>query len=125
MQNVVAKGSVAAVSNPFMEADTRRSRGGVHTIIKYVRRFIHGEEPHEGIYNDAVMALSCVSVADETDVADLVDIFTLRLLHNLGYISPQDVFGEFLTHEDPWSVPEPLPGGAHKAIERALSVSHL
>lgn len=118
-------GSVAAISNPFMEASSRRARGGVHAVLKHVRRFIHGEQAHEEIYKDAVLALSCICVADETDIVDLQDIFTLRLLHNLGYIAPQDIFGAFLAHDDPWSVPEPLPGGAHKAIEQALSVSHL
>lgn len=118
-------GSVMAVSNPFMEAVSRRSRGGVHAIIKYVRRFIHGEEPHEGIYNDTVMALSCMCAADEGDIADIQDVFALRLLHNLGYIAPQDVFGDFLTSDDPWSVPQALPAGAHASIERALAASHL
>ncbi len=118
-------GSVEAISNPFMEAQERSSRAGVQQVIRLLRRFVHGEEPHPRIYDDAVMALSCLSVAEESDVIDLQDQFTLRTLHSLGYIAPQADYDELLTAEDPWSVPRSLSPIAHKAIERALSASHL
>ena len=118
-------GSVEAVSNPFMEAVSRTARGGVHSIVKLLRRFVHGEDPHPTLYMDVVFSLSCVSLAEEEDIHDLQDIFTLRLLHHLGYVAPQDMFRELIESADPWSVPKPIPTGAHKAIARALQTSHL
>lgn len=118
-------GSVEAVSNPFMESKSRSSRAGVQQVIKLLRRFLHGEESYPTIYHDAVMALSCLSVADMEDVVDLQDQFTLRTLHTLGYIAPHNSYRDILNADDPWSVPETLPKSAHQAIERALTASHL
>ncbi len=118
-------GSVEAVSNPFMEALSRRARGGVHAVMKLLRRFIHGEESHKSLYTDTVLVLSCMSVAQSEDISDLQNLFTLRLLHMLGYIAPHVDYADILETEDPWSVPVPLPVRAHTAIEKALQVSHL
>lgn len=118
-------GSVEAISNPFMEARERSSRAGVQRIVKLLRRFLHGEESNPTIYDDAVMALSCLAVAEGDDVNDLVDQFTLRTLYTLGYIAPHDKYIELLKSEDPWSVPVPISPAAHQAIEKALTVSHL
>lgn len=118
-------GSVEAVSNPFMEAGTRASRGGVHAIVKLLRRFVHGEESDAALYTDVVMALSCLSLSEADDVADIQDIFTFRLLNRLGYVAETEAFRELLQSDDPWSVPTSLPAGAHAAIQRALSSSHL
>ena len=118
-------GSVEAVSNPFMEARERSSRAGAATIIKLLRRLVHGEEPHQTIYQDAVLALSCISVAETNDVVDLQNQFTLRTLNSLGYIAPHDSYSDLLKADDPWSVPQPISPTAEKAIERALSASHL
>ena len=118
-------GSVEAVGNPFMEACSRRARGGVHSAMMLLRRLVHGEEANTNLYIDTVLALTCMSVAEESDIADLQDIFTLRLLHSLGYIAPQEAYEGLLTEADPWSVPTPVPSEAHQAIEKALTVSHL
>lgn len=118
-------GSVEAISNPFMECSAREARAGILSVLKLLRRFLHGEEAQPSIYDDAVMALSCLSVAEGDDVIDLQDQFTLRTLNSLGYIAPHDSYNGLLKSEDPWSVPTPLSGAAHKAIETALTVSHL
>lgn len=118
-------GSVEAVGNPFMEALSRQARGGVHSAMMLLRRFVHGEEVNTSLYSDTVLALTCMSVAEGGDIADLQDIFTLRLLHSLGYIAPRAVYEALLTDTDPWSVPVPVPPEAHQAIEKALTASHL
>ncbi len=118
-------GSVEAISNPFMEARERSARAGIQRVVKLLRRFLHGEVAHQTIYRDAVMALSCLSVAEGEDIVDLSDQFTLRSLHSLGYIAPHESYQEIIDSEDPWSVPLPLSAMAHKAIERATTASHL
>ena len=118
-------GSVEAISNPFMEASAREARAGLSAVIKLLRRFLHGEEANAAIYDDAVMALSCMTVADIVDIIDLQEQFTLRLLHHLGYIAPHESFAHILTADDPWSVPNAVPPRGRKAIEQALTASHL
>ena len=118
-------GSVEAISNPFMEAATRESRAGVTAIVKLLRRFMHGEESHPTIYKDASLVLSCVAVAQQEDIVDLQDQFTLRVLHTLGYVAPHKTYDAIIHTEDPWSVPQKISREGKKAIEKALSVSHL
>lgn len=118
-------GSVEAVSNPFMEALSRKARSGVHGVMKLLRRFVHGEHAHQELYADTVLALSCMSLADESDIVDLQDMFTLRLLHILGYVAPNKLYDELLAVENPWLVPVQIPAAAHTAIQQALSASHL
>tara|TARA_B100000745_G_scaffold201221_1_gene132816 strand:+ start:308 stop:880 length:573 start_codon:yes stop_codon:yes gene_type:complete len=118
-------GSVEAVSNPFMEATSRKARGGVHSVMKLLRRFVHGEQAHQELYADTVLALSCMSMAEAADITDLQDMFTLRLLHTLGYVAPNKIYDELLAAENPWLVPVPIPSAAHTAIQQALTASHL
>ena len=118
-------GSVEAMSNPFMEAGRREARTGIQAVFKLLRRLLHGEVPHPSIYIDTVYALTCICVATGEDISDLYNQFALRTLHTLGYIAPSDSYKELIEASDPWSVPAPIPAEAHKAIEKALSVSHL
>lgn len=118
-------GSVEAISNPFMESQQRSSRAGVAAVTKLLRRFVQGEEAHPKIYTDAVTVLSCLAVADTNDVVDLQDQFTLRMLNMLGYIAPHESYREILESDDPWSVPQHISVEAQRAIEKALTASHL
>lgn len=118
-------GSVEAIANPFMEARERGARGGVSAVVKLLRRFLHGEEPHPALYDDTVLALSCISAAEGEDIIDLQEQFTLRLLYVLGYVAPHDSYKELLESSDPWSVPQKLSGEGKRAIEKALSASQL
>lgn len=118
-------GSVEAISNPFMEARERSSRAGVSAVVKLLRRFLQGEEPQPIVYSDTSIVLSCIAAATDLDVITLQDQFTLRLLHQLGYIAPKPTFKDLLEADDPWSVPQTIPPEGKRAIEQALSASHL
>lgn len=118
-------GSVEAISNPFMEARERSCRTGVVALTKLLRRFVQGEEAHPAIFQDAVTALSCIAVAEGADIVDLQDQFTLRMLNTLGYIAPHDSYRDLILSADPWSVPQSLCANGKKAIEQALTASHL
>lgn len=118
-------GSVEAVANPFMEARQRSCRAGVSAVVKLLRRFLHGEIAHPELYVDTVMVLSCLASAEGEDVIDLQNQFTLRMLYTLGYIAPHAAYTHILENDDPWSVPSAVPHEAMKAIEQALTASHL
>lgn len=118
-------GSVEAIQNPFMEAESQKARIGVATLVKLLRRFIHGEDPHPAIFDDVIMALSCLVVSIEDDHIDLQNQFTLRMLHALGYIAVKDSYKKLIESEDPWSVPQKISTEAEHSIEKALAISHL
>jgi len=115
-------GSVEAIGNPFLQARSRSERAFIQMVIKNLRRFLHGEEPTPAIYRDVQLALASVPI---NDYDRATDVFLLRFLHQLGYISQKPSFTAVLEepiqdHFDSTVSPE-----AHKAIEQALNVSHL
>ena len=118
-------GSVEAIANPFMEARERSCRTGVVALTKLLRRFVQGEEAYPAIFRDAVTALSCIAVAEGSDIIDLQDQFTLRMLNTLGYIAPHDSYRGLIESDDPWSVPSKISNEAKRSIENALAASHL
>lgn len=118
-------GSVEAIHNPFMEAHARTARAGIAAVIKLVRRFVRGEDPQPKVYDDLATVLVCLAIASPDDGIDLQDQFTLRTLHNLGYIAPRDSFRALIASDDPWSVPTQISAEAKQSIAQALAVSHL
>ena len=117
-------GSVENEQNAFLHPyATRPVRASLLQIVKLVRQFIHGEEPHPELYTDVRNAMRALMGAG--DPARIAEMFTLRLLHKLGYIAAEPVF-ETLLKDDEWlAVHEALPPEASRAVARALAASHL
>ena len=117
-------GSVESAGNPFTEAYTREVRGCVTSIVKLLRRFIHGEEAHPAIFRDVSAALKS-STNIPVGMLDLLrDLFTFRLLNALGYIGNDTTYAPYVDRID-WSNPPKLNPKAEKAVTYALEVSHL
>lgn len=114
-------GSVEAISNPFMRADSREARGVVQVVVRHLRRFLHGEESVPAIFADAKETLMLA----EDGIEELDQIFTLRLLHQLGYIKSEPVFSSLFEGEIKEKIEEAFPLLATAAIDRALKASHL
>lgn len=114
-------GSVEAIANPFLAARDRRARGAVQSIVRNLRRFLHGEEPVPAVFADARSALMLAHESGDT----LETLFALRLLHVLGYIKHEAVFADLLEADFMSVAAAEVPPLAHAAIERALKVSHL
>lgn len=116
-------GSVENERNVFTTATSRDTRAAVRRVVMLIRQFVHGEEPHPALYDDVRVALLALENVPRS--AAVVDPFTLRLLHKLGYIAETEALRPVLTAHD-WSTrTDPLPQTAQKAVENALSVSHL
>lgn len=115
-------GSVEAIANPFLRAESREERGHVQTVVRALRRFVHGEEPVPAVFSDAKAALMLSPAVSHTEAQD---VFMLRLLHNLGYIKSELIFAELLQADFVSVCSQIMPPLAHAAIERALKVSHL
>lgn len=117
-------GSVANELNAFSAAPTREARAAIRAVVKLIRQFVHGEEAHPALYEDVRRALYAL-VQGENDPAYVRDVFSLRMLHKLGYIAVADAFREFI-HEEEWTVRTvPFPPAAEKAVEAAFAASHL
>ncbi len=80
-------GSVDTEGNIFGSALSRPARGSVVRVLKLLRRFIAGEEPHPELYDELVYALRYLAsdIADHRVLAE--EIIEARILSILGYIA--------------------------------------
>lgn len=117
-------GSVSALTNAFSGATNREARGLVTKVVRLIRQFVHGEEPHPKLFADTV-ALFQLSSANDSQTEPLLELYTLRLLHSLGYVAPQSSYQTLLEEELTVISDLSLPKEAKQAIERAQEVSHL
>jgi recombinational DNA repair protein (RecF pathway) len=81
-------GSVEALGNPFMQADTRVERGTVNFAISELRRYVHGEVSLPRVYDDTFELLRDFRLLHGDRASLIRDIFLVRLLSELGYIAP-------------------------------------
>jgi recombinational DNA repair protein (RecF pathway) len=80
-------GSVDTEGNIFGDALSRQARGSVVRVLKLLRRFIAGEEPHPELYDELVYALRYLAadIASHRVLAE--EIIEARILSVLGYMS--------------------------------------
>lgn len=90
-------GSVETEGNLFGTALSRPARGSVVRVLKLLRRFVQGEEPHPELYDELIEALRYLAsdVAPHRVLAE--EIIEARLLSSLGYISVSDALKPILT----------------------------
>lgn len=79
-------GSVSGLANYFSDAHSKAARGSVVRVVKLVRRYIQGEEPHPTLFVELVTSLKIVGQENIINRVLIEEIITARLLHNLGYI---------------------------------------
>lgn len=116
-------GSAEGQGNFFERASGQTGRAGAARLVRLLRQFIHGEVTHPLLFEDAKEALT--QMADsEGDAANILAIFTLRLLYRLGYVAKTPTVERYLEEEEWWMLP-PLPEAAARVVEQAKSVSHL
>jgi DNA repair protein RecO len=112
--------------NSFFTAGDRAARGNLVKLMKFINRFVVGEEPHKALYHEVLCGMAHLE-QDGSDIAFHVVAF--RLLAHLGYMAPE---GE-LYHV--WSAPtlqaaitytlETARHSLEESVAHALTVSHL
>jgi len=123
-------GSVEALDNPFLAATSRISRGGVSSVIKTIRRYIHGEEIVPRVFLDAEASLKQLTTLDTVEEVEVYQkLFLLRLLAELGYIKMTPdiqslLEAETMTHAV-GAYDASLDSIVTKSVEHASEVSHL
>ena len=117
-------GSAESEINFFSRSIEKERRTAVTQLIRLLRQFLHGEVTHLDLFADTKEVLLRLTSAETKDIERLSAIYTLRLLHRLGYVANEVDLSEYLTNQAWWELP-PLPAKAQKAIENAKAVSHL
>lgn len=116
-------GSAESDRNYFTEASSaREARTATTTILRLLRQFLHGEIAQPKLFDDTNDALK--NMGEVTEHQTLVDIYSLRLLHQLGYVATSSAIEPYLTEGEWWNLP-PLSKNAKDSIEKAKQVSHL
>lgn len=116
-------GSAEGQRNAFLEAPSQSGRSGVTRLIRLLRQFIHGEVVHPLLFDDVKNAMMAI-LSNNENVDETVQIFSLRLLYQLGYVAHSPAIAEYLEAGEWWKH-TPLPESAVKLVEQAKSVSHL
>lgn len=123
-------GSVEALANPFLAAESRVARGGVSFIVKALRRYVHGEETVHRTFVDACTVLTTLSEVNDVKVVSAYQqVFVLRMLNELGYVPITDTIKSLVVSEkieDAVSTYDvSLDTLVSKNIEHAAEVSQL
>ncbi len=115
-----------AIENFYLRAETREARAFVIRVCSLLRRVVRGESPHTRIFDDVTYALGA---SWGNDIDSREPILTLRILNELGYISPHPAYNHFLAPEKFQNIELVLAGEARtqtkQAIEKALVESQL
>ncbi|PJC56170.1 hypothetical protein CO026_01815 [Candidatus Kaiserbacteria bacterium CG_4_9_14_0_2_um_filter_41_32] len=121
-------GSVEARGNIFSIATTRSERGSVVRLVKILRRFVQGEEPHPELYEEFLHSLDYLSIIPDTERPALEKLLMVRLLYLLGYIAPPAEIKLLLEYSleslDILAIKSQI-NSIERLLENAHSVSHL
>ncbi|HEU4677435.1 MAG TPA: hypothetical protein VFS75_01800 [Candidatus Paceibacterota bacterium] len=114
------------VRNFYAMARTREARALLKNAILLIRRVMHGETPHAGVFDDVIASFERMH---DHRYETLGSVLSLRVLHALGYIAPSPEYDLFLSPTFPFSAVGDLKDetaeALERAVERALVESHL
>jgi len=116
-------GSAEIENNVYNLALSREARIAAITMVKLIRQFVRGEDPLVIVFQDLKTALKMIC-NPESNPGVIADIFSLRLLHQLGYIAADEAYSNYL-NEAAWWTLKPIPVKAERAISQAKNASHL
>lgn len=121
-------GSVESYGNAFMDAESRMQRGRVNFTVAQLRRYVHGEIPLPKVYDDAFELMQSMETAAEQNI-QVQQIFSVRLLAELGYIAPAVAWVDIVTAP---SIADALEvysndkvSAVTSAIQMGMQASHL
>lgn len=117
---------VEPLLNFYTIAQSREERAFIRNIIMLLRRVVRGETPHQEMYDRLIASLK--NHAGEA-FTDAEYILSLRILHTLGYVSPEEPFVQLLAETGENNEQHPLTDTERekcaKIINHALTESQL
>jgi recombinational DNA repair protein (RecF pathway) len=121
-------GSVEGEQNIFGVAASREARGSVVRVLKLMRRYVQGEEPHPALYDECKDALVYLARPDITRRVLAEEIITARILYQLGYMRDLPALAGLYQGDVETVVsgaPDTILPTLQAATAEALAVSHL
>ena len=119
-------GSVESLTNYYLSASDRKTRGTVVGAVQFLRRLVTGEEVNERVFNDVMLLLEHTAHISATSLDNVFDVFRLRTLAHLGYVAKHPSYQHYIEPDETWlRIDTTLPPAAQRAIEQGLSVSQL
>jgi DNA repair protein RecO len=117
---------VESLGNFYSLAEDREARTFIRNIIRLLRRTIQGESAQQELYDSIVDSFTRCNTLDQKK---LELILSLRILHELGYISPEKPYSHLLSGTYTTAMLEELSDQQLKncgiAVEQALLNSQL
>ncbi len=119
-------GSIEALDNYYAAAHDKAARGSVVKIIRLLRRFVHGEEPHRQLFDYVTEALNVLR-NNVTERSFLETVIQLELMRLLGYVDeaklPPDIIA---TAPSKLALISSLPlHSLDLLLDKAVNASHL
>lgn len=101
----------------YATAETREARALLRDTILLLRRLMHGEVPHQDIFDDVI---SVLSRSAEFPGKPLQTLLFLRILHTLGYVAPEASYANILTDTFPFEEVAKVSDGDIVAFEAVI-----
>lgn len=119
----------SVIENLYYGTPSREHRAALRSSLRSIRRFLTGASVEPELFTHVLEGVR--TLARETADADAEDLFLLRMLHRLGYVSPRPAYADLMhgaslkaVHEVYCSRKESKEA-VRAAIQNALTVSHL
>jgi recombinational DNA repair protein (RecF pathway) len=83
-------GSIEALDNYYNAAHDKAARGSIVKLVRLLRRFVHGEEPHRQLFDYTKDALNVLR-NDVSERSFLETVIQLELMRLLGYVDDRQL----------------------------------
>lgn len=119
-------GSVEPLKNAYFGAQDRKSRGMVVRVVRFLRRYVHGDDVPTSIFDDVEELLLMKELNPET-LKYAIILIEYRILYALGYIEHTSKLSDCVNKP----LAELVSSGAveyqalQAAVDTAGDVSHL
>lgn len=117
------------VENLYYATPSREHRAALRSALRFIRRFLMGTSAEPELF--ALILEGVQTLAKDTCGSEAEDLFLLRMLHRLGYVSPRPLYADLMhgeslkdAHTEYLLRTESRPA-VKAALQNALTVSHL
>lgn len=117
-------GSVEVLENFYFQSTHREVRAMVLHIVRLLRRFIHGEEPHQTLFTLVIERLQQIAAVPPSHRSDWTLLTEVAVLGQLGYLDGE-ADEEVLRQGSVNGLDERRREKLVQAIQHAHTVSHL
>ena len=119
-------GSIEALDNYYNAASDKAARGSVVKIMRLLRRFVHGEEPHRQLFDYIKDAFSVLrnNISERSFMETVIQLELMRLL---GYVDGKELPADIIDiAPSKLSLYGVIPAkNLDQLLDKAVNASHL